>query len=361
MGQARTLLGRSWDHTVTRDGVQGERPARDAVTEAQQGRRRWRGQRGQRGERPMVPHAEFTSYYGRPVINAPVWHSPDIPGYLFLGGLAGGSAVLGAGAQLTGRPALATAAKTGALGAISLSMAALVHDLGRPARFVNMLRVVKVTSPMSVGSWLLAGFAPATGVAAASALTGRLPRVGTAATAAAALLGPAVAAYTAALITDTAVPAWHDGFREMPFVFTGSAAMAAGGLGLLAAPVAENTPARNMAVLGLGVEAASFERMRRRIGIMVAEPYDSGRGGAYITAGQVLSVIGAAGALLGRRNRVVSALSGAALLGASAATRWGIFHAGLASAADPKYTVIPQRERLKTRNQPNGDESAGEP
>jgi hypothetical protein len=307
----------------------------------------------------MVPQAEFTSYYGKPVINAPVWHSPDIPGYLFLGGLAGGSALLGAGAQLTGRPALATAAKAGAFGACSLSVAALIHDLGRPARFLNMMRTFKVTSPMSVGSWLLGGFVPAAGVAAASALTGRLPRIGAAATAGSALLGPAVAAYTAALISNTAVPSWHDGHREMPFVFTGSGAMAAGGLGLLAAPLGESAPARNLALAGLGVEATAFELMKRRMGILAAEPYGTGRGGGYIKAGQVLSVLGTAGAILGRRSRAVSALSGALFMAASAATRWGIFHAGLASAADPKYTVIPQRERLKAR-QSQAPEGSGQ-
>ena len=83
---------------------------------------------------------------------------PDIPGYLFLGGLAGASSALAAGAQLTGSLELARAAKTGAAGAISLSMAALVHDLGRPARFINMLRVFKPTSPMSIGTWLLTGY-----------------------------------------------------------------------------------------------------------------------------------------------------------------------------------------------------------
>ena len=292
----------------------------------------------------MVPPAEFTSYYGRPVINSPVWRSPDIPGYLFLGGLAGGSSLLGAGAQATGRPALARTAKAGALGAISLSLAALAHDLGRPARFLNMLRMLKVTSPMSVGSWLLAGYAPAVGVAAASALTGRVPRLGAVASAAAALAGPAVAAYTGVLFSDTAVPAWHEGFREMPFVFVGSAATAAGGLGLLAAPAGQNAPARNLALLGVAAEAAAFELMTRRMG-MVAEPYTTGRSGAYLQAGRVLSAAGAAGAVIGRRNRAVAALSGAALLGASAATRWAVFHAGLASAADPKYTVVPQRQR----------------
>jgi Polysulphide reductase, NrfD len=329
---------------VTREGLRGVRPGREASTGGATGPRREARRRGRRGEREMVPPAEFTSYYGKPVINSPVWHSPDIPGYLFMGGLAGASSLLGAGAQITGKPALARAAKAGALGAISLSLAGLVHDLGRPARFLNMLRVLKVTSPMSVGSWVLAGYVPAAGLSAASALTGRVPRLGTAATAAAALAGPAVAVYTAVLVTDTAVPAWHEGYREMPFKFAGSAAVAAGGLGLLAAPPGQNAPARNLAVLGAGTEAAAFELMRRRMG-MVAEPYSAGRAGAYMRAGQVLSVLGAAGALLGRRNRAVAALSGAALLASSAATRWGIFHAGLASAADPKYTVVPQRQR----------------
>src|SRR5262249_7243794 len=157
---------------------------------------------------------------------------------------------------------------------------------------------------------------------------------------------------TAALITDTAVPAWHDGHREMPFVFAGSAAMAAGGFGLLAAPGSENAPARNLALFGVGTEAIAFERVTHRMG-MSAETYRSGRAGAYIRAGRALSVRGSAGALLGltggRRGRVISALPGASLLAASAATRWGIFHAGLASAADPKYTVVPQRERREAR------------
>jgi formate-dependent nitrite reductase membrane component NrfD len=292
----------------------------------------------------MVPPAEFTSYYGKPVLNSPVWASRDIAGYFFLGGLAGASSLLGAGAHATGRPALATAAKAGALGAASVSLAGLIHDLGRPTRFLNMMRVFKVTSPMSVGTWILSGYVPVAGLAAASALTGRVPRLGAAATAGAALLGPALATYTGVLISDTAVPAWHDGYREMPFVFAGSAAVAAGGLGLLAGPAGQNAPARNLALLGAATEAAAFELMTTRMG-MVAEPYHTNRAGAYVRAGQMLTLLGAAGALLGRRNRVVAALSGAALLGASAATRWGIFHAGLGSAADPKYTIIPQRQR----------------
>ena len=181
----------------------------------------------------MVPAAEFGSYYGRPVVKETVW-GPDIPTYLFLGGLAGASSALAAGAQLTGHAELARTAKAGAAGAISASLAALVHDLGRPARFVNMLRVLKVTSPMSVGTWIVSGYTPMALAAAACAVTGKLPRVGLAATLAAATLGPAVAAYTSVLLGDTATPAWHEAHRELPYLFAGSAATAAGGLGLLA-------------------------------------------------------------------------------------------------------------------------------
>jgi Polysulphide reductase, NrfD len=339
------------DAKVTREGLRGVRPGREATpgTDTTPGIGAGRGRRGRAGrraEQPVVPPAEFASYYGKPILNPPVWQSPDIPGYLFLGGLAGGSSLLAAGAQLTGRPALARAAKAGAAGAVGLSLVGLVRDLGRPARFLNMLRVFKPTSPMSVGSWLLSGYVPAAWTAAACALTGRLPRAGAVATAWAALLAPGLAAYTAALITDTAVPAWHEGYREMPFIFTGSAAMAAGGFGLLAAPPGESQPARALALFGVTTEAVAFERMTRRAGL-VAEPYRSGRGGGYIRAGQALSLLGAAGALLGRRSRAVTALAGASLLAASAATRWGVFHAGVASARDPKYTVVPQRDRLR--------------
>jgi len=64
---------------VTRQGLRGVRAGREAAP----GRPARRPARG--GEREMVPSAEFTSYYGKPVINSPVWHSPDIPGYFFLG------------------------------------------------------------------------------------------------------------------------------------------------------------------------------------------------------------------------------------------------------------------------------------
>ena len=121
------------------------------------------------------------SYYGRPVIKETIWGSPEVPGYLFLGGLAGASSMLAAFADASGHRELARVSKTAATGAIALSAVALVKDLGRPARFLNMLRVVKVTSPMSVGTWLITGYGPLAAAAAASALTGKLPKAGAAA------------------------------------------------------------------------------------------------------------------------------------------------------------------------------------
>jgi hypothetical protein len=123
----------------------------------------------------MVPPAEFTSYYGRPIVKASPWEH-DIPAYLFLGGVAAGSSLLSAGADLTDRPALRRTGRLAALVGLTLSMLALVKDLGRPERFLNMLRVVKVTSPMSVGTWILTAYGPFAGLAAVSELRGLLPR-----------------------------------------------------------------------------------------------------------------------------------------------------------------------------------------
>ncbi|MET8291302.1 MULTISPECIES: NrfD/PsrC family molybdoenzyme membrane anchor subunit [unclassified Streptomyces] len=295
-----------------------------------------------RGEQLMVPRAEFDSYYGRPIIHAPSWAARDIAGYFFLGGLAGAGSVLAAGAQLTGRPRTATAMKVSSLAAVSLSAAALVHDLGRPGRFANMLRVFKPTSPMSMGSWLLSAYGPAAGAAALSAVTGRLPRAGAAATAVAAVLGPALASYTAVLAADTAVPAWHGAHRELPYLFTASATAAAAGMALVLAPPGESGPARCAAVLAATAENAVTKAAERRLG-MVAETWREGRAGTLLRTARALTVAGAAtAALAGGRSRPAAVAGGLALLGGSVCTRFGVFAAGIASAEDPKYTVVPQ-------------------
>jgi DMSO reductase anchor subunit len=282
------------------------------------------------------------SYYGRQIVKTPVWRH-DIPAYLFTGGLAAGSALLAAGADLTGRQRMRRAGRLATLGAIGASAYFLIHDLGRPDRFHHMLRVAKPTSPMSMGTWIFTVFGPAAGVAAASEVTGRLPGVGRAAGLAAAGVAPALATYTAVLIADTAVPSWHEAYPELPFVFAGSAMASGAGVGLLAFDGAE--PARRLAVAGAALELAASRRIETRLGLL-SEPYRTGSAGRLLRAGRVLTAAGVAGALLGRRSRVASALSGVALLTASAMTRFGIFAGGVASTKDPRYVVEPQRTRL---------------
>ncbi len=305
----------------------------------------------------MVPDADFTSYYGRPVVKASPW-TADIPSYLFLGGLAGGSSVLAAGADLTGRPALRRSARFVALLGVVGSLGTLVHDLGRPARFHHMLRVAKRTSPMSVGTWLLTGYGPMAGLAAISeahrllpdGMPGRalVPGIGRGAGLVAATVGPAVAAYTSVLLSDTATPAWHDAGQQMPFVFVSSAAAAAGGMGLVLTPTAESAPARRLGVGGALLEVAADRRMKQQMGLS-AETLDAGRPGRWRMAGRALTAAGVAGAALGSRSRPLSVVGGLGLVAGSVCTRFGVFEAGQASAKDPRYTVVPQRERLDAR------------
>jgi hypothetical protein len=302
-----------------------------------------------RGEQTVVPDVEFDSYYGRQILKTPTWKTPDVPLYLFLGGLAGASALLAEGAALTGRPALERATRLAAAGGAAAGTVALVHDLGRPERFLHMLRVFKPTSPLSVGSFVLAPFSGLAAASAASTVTGRLPRLGRLAGLGAAAFGPPLVTYTAALLSNTAVPAWHDAHRELPFVFAGSAAAAAGGLAMVFTPVAEAAPARRMVLAGAAMEILAAERLLDRLG-MVGEPYRIGRPGRLMRVSRTTMAVAAGMTfLLGRRSRSVSVLTGAACVTASVLTRFGIFEAGLTSARDPKYTVVPQRERLERR------------
>lgn len=301
-----------------------------------------------RGEQSMVPEAEFESYYGRPILKQPTWKTPDVPLYLFLGGMAGCAAVLAEGAALTGRPELEKVARLTAAGGAAAGTVALIHDLGRPERFLKMLRVLKPTSPLSVGSFILAPFSALSGAAAASRVTGRLPRLGRLAGAGAAAFGPPLATYTAALIANTAVPAWHEAHRELPFVFGGSGAQAAGGVAMIFVPTDQAAPARRMALAGAAVEILAAERILKKG--LVAEPYRTGPPGGLMKAARTATAVGSAiTLLLGRRSRLLSVVAGATYVGASLATRFGIFEAGLESARDPKYTVVPQRERARAR------------
>jgi len=298
---------------------------------------------------------EVRSYYGRPVVKAPVWDWRTAA-YLFTGGVAAGSTTVAAGADLLGAARLRRAGWLGSFVALLVSVALLVLDLGRPERFHHMLRVAKPTSPMSIGTWVLSAFGPGVGAAAVWELlpdrlratwAGRVLRgISRGAGLASAATAPGLATYTAALLSQTAVPGWNAVRGELPFVFAGSAAAAGGGLCMALTPPVEAAPARMFAATGAAGELVASRVMERRLGLE-REVYEHGRAGRYRRGSELLTVAGLAGTVLAAgRSRAGAVASGLALLGGSLLQRLGVFEAGVASARDPRYTVAPQRRRL---------------
>lgn len=280
------------------------------------------------------------SYYGQPIIKAPVW-TWEVPVYFALGGVAGVSSLLAAGARLTGDRELAEKAAALAAGSAVLSPALLISDLGRPERFLHMLRVFRSTSPMSVGSWLLVVYAPVAVGAWWLGRVGGMVSLRRMAEGAAALLAPGLATYTAVLLADTAVPVWHEARRELPLVFVGSALSATGSTLLLAMPQGSPT-ARIAATAGMATELAASRRMEARLGDL-AEPYHQGTAGRFSRAARLAGGAGLAFALLPGRRRAPRLAGAALMLAGSLLERWAIFRAGFQSAQDPTYTVKSQR------------------
>jgi formate-dependent nitrite reductase membrane component NrfD len=287
---------------------------------------------------------EMESYYGRPIVKEPVW-KPEIPAYLFTGGVAGGSAVMHAFARATGNERLAkTTLYVGAAMEIA-SPLLLISDLGRPERFLNMLRVFKVTSPMSVGSWILVVSGGASNTAAVLDLTGRLKRLRQLAELVSLVAGPPLVTYTGALLANTAIPVWSEARDDLPYVFGASACASAGAVAAMFTPAVAAGPARRAAVFGAVAELAAVKRMEQRLGF-VGEVYHQGEAGRY---GRISKACVAAGAgilaLRGARSRAAAVAGGALLAAGELALRWSVYKAGFQSARDPRYTVIPQKQR----------------
>ncbi len=340
MTQGITSPGAGWRRAGGSDVTANGKPRR---------RRGGRGGRGRsRGEVPMVEEAEFTSYYGRPILKAPVWKTPDVPLYLFLGGAAGSSSILGALADLSGRPTLTRNSRYVSGGAALASVVFLIHDLGRPERFLHMLRVIKPTSPLSIGSYILAPFSGAAAATAAVELLGWFPRLKRFGGVVAAVFGGPLATYTGVLLANTAVPSWHAPYNELPFVFGSSGMAAGGGITMALTPVAEAGPSRKMAVAGAAIELVVMHRVETEFGV-VSEPFHEGKAGRLLRAAKSCTAAGAVLTVVAGRRRPGAVVAGALLAAGSLLTRFGVFEAGVASAKDPKYTVVPQRERLAAR------------
>jgi len=291
---------------------------------------------------------EMQSYYGKPIVKEPVWKA-EIPFYLFTGGVAGGASVLHGLARLTGNHRLARSSLYIGAVADAVSPVLLVSDLGRPERFLNMLRVFKVTSPMSVGSWILFVSSGASTTAATLELLGALRPARWLAEALSFVTGPPLATYTGALLANTAIPVWSEARDELPWLFGASAAASAGATAAMVTPAAAAGPARRAAVAGVAAELGLVRLMRRRLGF-VGEVYELGEAGRYARVSRVCAAAGAGLlALRGRRSRPAAVVGGALVLAGEVALRWSVFKAGFQSARDPRYTVLPQRKRLEER------------
>lgn len=318
-------------------------------------------------EQRMAEDFEFTSYYGKPVVKAPPWEWP-IGGYLFLGGLAGGSALLATGAQATGNKELRRSTRLTAFSAASVGSVFLILDLGRPERLLNMFRVFKVTSPMSIGSWILGSFASAAALPAAveadalvggvlpAKIRGLLDKAAAPAGVVAGVFGGPLAGYTAVLLANTSNPTWNDAKKHLPYVFVSSASAAASGAAMVLTPVESAAPARALGMTAAASDLVATRIMEDNMEPEPKRPLHEGIPGKLMKASEALIAAGGVGSAVAAltKSRAVSVASGLALMAGSACTRFGVLNAGLEAVKDPSTTIGPQKRRAEARRRAEG-------
>jgi formate-dependent nitrite reductase membrane component NrfD len=218
---------------------------------------------------------------------------------------------------------------TGAV-AGGIGSALLIHDLGRKERFLFMLRVFRATSPMSIGSWVLAAATPLS--AASAVLTGRPGRL---AGLGAGLLGLPLATYTAVLLGTTAVPLWNETRRSMPFLFGGSAVASLASLfELMSLDRRERAIMFRFGTAGRVAElvgSAVFEHEARR-SPGVARPLRDGLSGALWNAAGVCTLASLAVSLLPGAGKTSRRIAGALGIAGGVCLRFAVFYAGKRSA-----------------------------
>jgi hypothetical protein len=289
------------------------------------------------------------SYYGQPALKAPVW-TWEVPLYFFLGGIAGLSACVAFVAQsFRSDPALIRVSLWAALLGAAICPVLLIADLGRPARFLNMLRVFKLRSAMSLGAWILATFSGCAFLAVLcfellsrgfrNPLLTSLLRLGEISAAAAGLL---LASYTAVLIGATAIPVWSENRKLLPVHFLTSGLGCSAAILELAGFLIPATQVLGFAASGIETLIEIFLEMRKR---PVDAPLHHGRSGTALRIAGLLE--GPAALLLrvfwgsvptGRYAAAVCFLVGALL------SRYAWIWAGRASARDPYALFHLQRK-----------------
>jgi len=285
-------------------------------------------------------------YYGLPLLKPPVW-TWEVPLYFFVGGTAGAAASIGAMGQLAGakRSTIREARRIAAAGAL-LSLPLLIADLGRPERFLNMLRVFKPKSAMSVGAWTLVAFSTAGSVAVLadlacesrrngrSSLRGGIAALGDLSGIVAGLAGAIMATYTGVLLSATSVPVWSRNARFLPMHFCASAVGSA-------VSVLELRGQRSRALTSLAMAAALAESS---IAMQIEGNEDPstrslkvGWSGLAIRGAAALSgPIPFALRLFGSRSPRIRRLAALSTLAGSVLTRFAWLAAGRASIRSPE-------------------------
>jgi formate-dependent nitrite reductase membrane component NrfD len=302
---------------------------------------------------PYIPsrqNQQDPSYYNVPLLKQPVWIW-SIPAYFYVGGVAGVGAALGTAIQLVSpdgmRGLLMKARWTATLGG-ALSAALLIHDLGRPERFLNMLRVFRVSSPMSMGSWILSAFSTFAGGAAVIPLGPRIFHpLASVCGFFAGIFGLGLSGYTGVLISQTAVPVWQQAYRTTPILFLASGtAAAASFFEFFDLNEQETATVERFGLMGKVVELLAIEVLERDASQVkrVGRPLQNGLSGTLWQTAKVLTVVGLILNVLpgkSKTKRIASGLMGSA---ASLCLRFGIFYAGKASARDPRATFAAQHQ-----------------
>jgi formate-dependent nitrite reductase membrane component NrfD len=307
-----------------------------------------------------VPDTPVPTYYGVPALKEPVWKW-YISAYFYAGGVAGACAALGAAAErMDGREmeALSRRCRLIAAGGAVASAGLLIADLGRPARFLDMLRVLRPSSPMNVGTWILSAFGACAGLAALPVL---LPvprivrRVAGAASIGAGLLGLPLTAYTGVLLAGTAVPLWQGARRALPILFACSAAASASSvLDLLPTRGRASVAVHRFGAVAKAAEVALTVALERQVAAAprVALPLRSGATGALWRAAQGLFAASAVTSLVPGGHRRLRAFGGLLGTAGAVALRFALLHAGRRSARDPRATFEQQRAGRGAREVP---------